>query len=122
MPALAIFAPIMQALISSLRNYVVAPNELDLSYVMQHLAKISVAYYMQKAYPPRKKLKVMKELFAESLKIGAYPTVLQGEHNENFKIKTDAYLAKVNKDYKKTAEAMVKQVKYLIDLSATHFL
>ncbi|MCQ2109483.1 MAG: hypothetical protein MJZ05_12065 [Fibrobacter sp.] len=105
----------MQALISSLRNYVVAPNELDLNYVMQHLAGICVAYYAQKAYPPRKKLKVMKELFAESLKIGSWPTVLQGEHNENFKIKTDAYLAKVNKDYKKTAEAMAKQVKNLID-------
>ncbi|SHH70369.1 hypothetical protein SAMN05720766_1202 [Fibrobacter sp. UWH9] len=105
----------MQILISSLRNYSINPNKLDLQFVMQRLAELSVAYYTEKAYPPKRKLKVMKELFTEALKIGFWPSVLQGEHNDNFKVKVDAYLVKVNKDVSKAADAMVKQSKYLID-------
>ncbi len=82
---------------------------------MVRLAVLAQARYAERGYEPRKKVKTLKAVFAERLNIGAWPGVLQGTYNENFKVKADAFLAKVRNDVHKAATLMAKQVCDIVD-------
>lgn len=105
----------MLLLESSLRNYTLSHSSVDLEAAMVRLAVLAQARYAERGYEPRKKVKTLKAVFAERLNIGAWPGVLQGTYNENFKVKADAFLAKVRNDVHKAATLMAKQVCDIVD-------
>ena len=93
----------------SLRNYLVNPNNLDLGFVMTRLAELARKTCHEFGCSPKKVASVLTKTFSIDLKIGKWPDVLEGKFDENFKVKTDAFLAKKNKDVHKVAELMTKQ-------------
>lgn len=93
----------------ALRNYLVNPNDLDLGFAMARLAELAKKTCQDLNCPPKKTASVLAKTFSIDLKIGKWPVVLDGKFEENFKVKTDAFLSKKNKDVHKVAELMVKQ-------------
>lgn len=93
----------------ALRNYLVNPNDVDLGFAMARLAELAKNCCHELSCPPKKVASVLAKTFSIDLKIGKWPDVLEGKFDENFKVKTEAFLAKKNKDVHKVAELMVKQ-------------
>ena len=93
----------------ALRNYLVNPNDLDLGFAMAALARKTKAHYRELGGNLKKEAVTLGKTFAEDLKIGKWPDVLDGKFEDNFKTKTVSFLKKINGDVHKAAELMLKQ-------------
>lgn len=99
----------MKIVESALHNYTLSKSNIDLEMVMQRLAELTEKHYAAKGHDVKKKARALGNVFSTQLHIGKWPSVMQGHFDENFKIKVDAFLARLNNDCHHAAEMMVKQ-------------
>lgn len=99
----------MKILESALHNYTLSKSNVDLEMVMQRLATLTEQHYAVKGHDVKKKARALGSVFSTQLHIGKWPSVLQGHFDENFKVKVDAFLTRLNNDCHRAAEMMVKQ-------------
>ncbi len=93
----------------ALRNYLVNPNDLDLGFAMARLAELAKECCRERGCSAKRTTEVLVKTFFNDLKIGNWPSVLEGTFEPNFKDKMDIILKKKNGDVHKVAELMVKQ-------------